>query len=80
MELHGKIWNAQMPIIISDEGNYIRIYNGKSMDLGVDKKIRLRDIVTYDLSQCDEKNTFSYWNVTNSLSLDLYEKVWTKRV
>lgn len=29
MELHGKIWNAQMPIIISDEGNYIRIYNGK---------------------------------------------------
>ena len=79
VELHGKIWNAQMPIIISDEGNYIRIYNGKSMDLGVDKKIRLRDIVTYDLSQCDEKNTFSYWNVTNSLSLDLYEKSMDKK-
>lgn len=28
------------------------------MDLGVDKKIRLRDIVTYDLSQCDEKIHF----------------------
>lgn len=79
VELHGKIWNAQMPIIISDEGDYIRIYNGKSMDLGVDKKIRLRDIVTYDLSQCDEKNTFSYWNVTNSLSLDLYEKSMDKK-
>lgn len=79
VELHGKIWNAQMPIVISDEGNYVRIYNGKSMDLDVDKNIRLRDIVSYDLSQCDEKNEFSYWNVTNSLSLDLYEKSMCKK-
>ena len=79
VELHGKIWNAQMPVVISDEGNYIKIYNGKSMDLSVDKKIRLRDIVSYDLSQCDEKNEFSYWNVTNSLSLDCYEKSLGKK-
>lgn len=79
VDIHGKIWNAQMPVVISDEGNYIRIYNGKSMDLGTDKKIRLRDIVTYDLSQCDERNAFSYWNVTNSLSLDLYEKSMGKK-
>lgn len=74
VNLHGKIWNAQMPVVISDEGSYIRIYNGKSMDLDDNKKIKLRDIIAYDLSQCDEKNTFSYWNVTNSLSLELYEK------
>ncbi|MCM1327631.1 MAG: SAM-dependent methyltransferase [Bacteroidales bacterium] len=73
-DLHRKIWNAQMPVVISDEGNVIKIYNGKSMDLGTDKKIRLKDVVSYDLSQCDEKREFSYWNVTNSLSLDLYEK------
>lgn len=78
MGIHGKIWNAQMPIVISDEGNYIKIYNGKSMDLGSDKKIRLRNIGAYDLSQCDEKNEFSYWNVTNVLSLDLYEKSMSK--
>ena len=77
--IHGKIWNAQMPIIISDEGNYVKIYNGKSMDLGVDKIIKLRDIVSYDLSQCDEKNDFSYWNVTNSLSLDIYENSLCKK-
>lgn len=35
--------------------------HGKSMDLSVDKKIRLRDIVSYDLSQCEEKTEFSYW-------------------
>lgn len=77
--LHGKIWNAQIPVVISDEGNYIKIYNGKSMDLSVDKKIRLRDIVSYDLSQCDDKTEFSYWNVTNSLSLDYYEKSMGKK-
>ena len=79
VDFHGKVWNAQIPVVISDEGNYIRIYNGKSMDLGVDRKIRLRDIISYDLSQCDEKNDFSYWNVTNSLSLNLYEKSMSKK-
>lgn len=73
-DLHGKIWNAQIPVVISDEGNFIKIYNGKSMDLSADRRIRLRDIVSYDLSQCDEKNEFSYWNVTNSLLLGQYEK------
>lgn len=79
IDIHGKIWNAQMPVVISDEGNYIKIYNGKSMVLDADKKIRLRDIVAYDLGQCNEKNAFSYWNVTNSLSLDLYEKSLGKK-
>lgn len=74
VDIYGKIWNAQMPVVISDEGDYIKIYNGKSMDLDINKKIRLRDIIAYDLSQCDERNAFSYWNVTNSLSLDLYER------
>ena len=79
VDLHGKIWNAQIPVVISDEGNYIKIYNGKSMDLSVDKKIRLSDIVSYDLSKCDDKTEFSYWNVTNSLSLDHYEKSMGKK-
>ena len=79
VDLHGKIWNAQVPVVISDEGNFIKVYNGKNMDLGIDKKIRLKDIVSYNLSQCDEKKEFSYWNVTNSLSLDLYEKSMGKK-
>lgn len=79
VNLHGKIWNAQMPVVISDEGNCIRIYNGKSINLGNDKEIKLRDIIAYDLSECDEKNAFSYWNVINSLSLELYEKSMNKK-
>lgn len=79
VNLHGKIWNAQVPVVISNEGNCIRIYNGKSINLGNDKEIKLRDIIAYDLSECDEKNAFSYWNVTNSLSLELYEKSMNKK-
>lgn len=79
VDLHGKIWNAQIPVVISDEGSYIRIYNGKNMDLSADKKIRLGNIALYDLNQCDEKNEFSYWNVTNSLSLDHYESSMGKK-
>lgn len=79
IDIHGKLWNAQVPVVISDEGNYIKVYNGKSMILGDDKKIRLRDIVAFELDQCNEGNAFSYWNVTNSLSLDLYEKSLDKK-
>ena len=78
-ELHGKIWNAQIPVVVSDEGDFVKINNGKSMDLSVDKRIRLKDVISYDLNQCDEKIEFSYWNVTNSLSLDHYEKSMGKK-
>ena len=70
---HTKVWNAQIPIIISDEGNIIKIYSGKSTNLDNKKNIRLKDIISYDIENCDENNSFSYWNITNSLSLDEYK-------
>lgn len=73
-DIQCKIWNAQIPIIISDEGNWVKIYNGKSMQIDVEKKIHLSDVANYDIDQCDETNNFSYWNITNSRTLDLYEK------
>ena len=77
--IHGKLWNAQVPIIISDEGDTVKIYDGKNMNLENNKKIKLKDIVSYNLNQFDEKNEFSYWNITNSLSLNLYEKNFGKK-
>lgn len=70
---HTKVWNAQIPIIISDEGNVIKIYSGKSTNLDNKKNIRLKDIVSYSIEECDENNSFSYWNITNSLLLDEYK-------
>lgn len=79
VDIHGKVWNAQVPVVISDEGDHIRIYNGKNMNIDSNKELKLRDIISYDLGQCNEKNEFSYWNVTNSLSLQLYEKSLGKK-
>lgn len=73
-DIQCKIWNAQIPIIISDEGNWVKIYNGKSMQIDAEKKIHLSDVANYDIDQCDETNNFSYWNITNSRTLNLYEK------
>ncbi len=72
-DIHRKLWNAQIPVIISDEGNCIKIYNGKSMTLSDNKRIRLKDICTYNPEACDEFCDFSYWNVTNQKTLRLYE-------
>ena len=77
--IQSKIWNAQVPVVISDEGNLVRIYNGKSMEKSVDNRIRLLDIVTYDRDECSEVVDFSFWNITNSLALKSYENSLTKK-
>ena len=78
-DLQSKIWNAQIPIIISDEGDWINIYSGKSMYVEQRESVRLAEVASYTINQCDEKNGFSYWNITNSISLSAYEKSLTKK-
>lgn len=78
IDIQCKVWNAQIPVIISDEGDWIKIYSGKSMKVGADKKVRLSDIISYKPDQCDAKNDFSFWNVTNSVSIALHEKALMK--
>ena len=73
-DIQCKIWNAQIPVIISDEGNWIKIYNGKSIKVSEKNNVCLSHIANYNMGECDEKNGFSYWNITNNISLGLYEK------
>ena len=79
-DIQCKIWNAQIPIIISDEGNWVKIYNGKSMQIDNGEKIRLTDIANYNVDQCDETNNFSYWNITSNRTLSPYEKDSAKKI
>lgn len=64
-DIYGKIWNAQIPVIISDEKNLVKIYSGKSMELRHGKEICLEYIAEFESETCDERNDFSYWNITN---------------
>lgn len=73
LDIQCKIWNAQIPIVISDEGNVVNIYNGKSMSLDNQGKMHLSSVTNYSILECDEESDFSYWNATNSLSLDEFE-------
>lgn len=78
-DIQCKVWNAQIPIIISDEGDWINIYSGKGIHAERGKSIRLMEIDRCRISQCDEKSGFSYWNITNSISLNSYEQTLTSK-
>ena len=58
-DIQCKVWNAQIPFIISDEGDWINIYSGKDMHVDQGESIRLAEIAGYTINQCDEKNGFS---------------------
>lgn len=66
-------------MIISDEGNWVKIYNGKNMLISDSKKMSLFTIANYEIKDCDEKNNFSYWNITNSMMLSDYENSMEKK-
>lgn len=78
-DIQCKVWNAQIPFIISDEGDWINIYSGKDMHVDQGESMQLAEIASYTINQCDEKNGFSYWNITNSISLSSYEKSLTNK-
>ncbi|MCD8325640.1 MAG: N-6 DNA methylase, partial [Lachnospiraceae bacterium] len=73
-DLYKKIWNAQIPVIISDEGSFVMIYTGENIEIGGNRQVRLQNIAKCELDCCDENNDFSYWNVTDSLTLEKYRK------
>lgn len=64
-KIQAKIWNAQIPIIISDEGNVINIYSGRDMQINDIRDIELKMMDTYNRECCDEDMPYSYWNITN---------------
>lgn len=78
-DIQCKVWNAQIPVIISDEGDWIKVYSGKSMHVDQGESMRLADVASYTINQCDEGNSFSYWNITNSISLSSYERNLTRK-
>lgn len=62
--IKSKIWNAQFPIVISDEGNNIVIYSGTAFG---DTKDPLQLLHSVTLNGCDEYNDYSYWNLKDRI-------------
>lgn len=59
-----KIWNAQFPIVISDEGNNIIIFSGTALE-GMDDP--LKRLLSISIDECDEWNDYSYWNLKSRI-------------
>ena len=63
-----KIWNAQYPIIISDEGDVVVIYSGTILGDRHDPLVQLQSNIEKDF---DGNNPYSYWNLQESIRYGL---------
>lgn len=77
-ELYKKIWNAQIPIIIFNDIDSIKVFNGNSMDLSDIDNFKLYMITKEKHEKCNEKSAFSYWNITNEKFLRDYQIYFSK--
>lgn len=64
-DLYKKIWNAQIPIIIFNDYDGVKVFNGNSMDLSDIDNLKLNMIIEERHDECNEMSPFSYWNITN---------------
>lgn len=77
-ELHKKIWNAQIPIIIFTDYDCIKVFNGTNTDLSELENFSLSEISENKINECNELSAFSYWNVTNEHFLQNYQSKFGK--
>ncbi|APF25130.1 HsdM family class I SAM-dependent methyltransferase [Clostridium sporogenes] len=77
-KLYKKIWNAQIPIIIFNDYDSIKVFNGNSMELSELDNIRLQFVLEEEHKKCSEASPFSYWNITNEQFLREYQMAFSK--
>lgn len=75
-KINKKIWNMQIPIVIFDDINCVKIFNGSSLKFD---EIQLSLIKEEDIRDIDEKNEFSYWNINKKDFWFKYEKTYKNK-
>ncbi len=75
-KINKKIWNMQIPVVIFDDINCIKIFNGSCLEFD---KIQLSLIKVEDIDEIDEKNEFSYWNINRKDFWIKYEKTYQNK-
>lgn len=75
-KINKKIWNMQIPVVIFDDINCIKIFNGSSLEFD---EIQLSLIKEDNISEIDEKNEFSYWNINKKDFWIKYEKAYKNK-
>lgn len=75
-KINKKIWNMQIPIVIFDDINYIKIFNGSRLEFD---EIQLSLIKEEDIDEINEENEFSYWNINKKDFWIKYEKTYKNK-
>lgn len=74
--INKKIWNMQIPVVIFDEIDSIKVFNGSNLDF--DKK-ELFLIKENNINEIDDMNTFSYWNINTKTFWSQYETIYKNK-
>lgn len=78
-ELYKKIWNYQVPIVIFNDYNTIKIYNGNNMNLSDITNLKLEELARENVKHCNYFSPFSYWNITNEAFLYQYTNSFSNK-
>lgn len=76
--LYKKIWNSQIPIIISVERDRVKVFNGTSIKFSNIDNFCLDEICKFDILDCNEFSQFSFWNITSENFLRNYQMEFSK--
>ena len=75
-KINKKIWNMQIPVVIFDDVNCIKIFNGSNLDF---KKKELFLIQKNELKNIKKDDEFSYWNINTKSFWTKYEEVYKNK-
>lgn len=74
--INKKIWNMQIPVVIFDDTETIKILNGSNLD---PTKMELALIKESNLQDLEKENEFSYWNINTKNFWNKYEKTYKNK-
>lgn len=69
-----KVWNAQIPIVIFCDEQYVKIYNGMALDLS---NYVLEQTTEFSIDNCSMSTEFSYLEITKPTFWTKYSKEYS---
>lgn len=75
-ELNKKIWNMQIPVVVFDDIDKIKIYNGSKLDTN---EVSIELLEEIDKNDCNQETDFSFWNIINQRFWIKYKKNYSNK-
>lgn len=75
-ELNKKIWNMQIPVVIFDDVDCVRIFNGSNLDF---EKKQLSLIQENKINDLKIENEFSYWSINTKGFWNKYKEIYKNK-